>query len=180
MGALPAPGSITEEQYLTDPEFEHSEFVDGIIVERNVGAKPHSRIQANCCGFLWTYLRANKIGYVVTELTCRLKMRGRNRFRLPDVAVVLGDKSAEQRFLERSPELVIEVRSPDDSLTSQLRKMSEYFENGCRLAWLVLPEETSVLILARGAEPRTAAAGEILDGGDVLPGLAIPVDELFA
>ncbi|MCX6638251.1 MAG: Uma2 family endonuclease, partial [Acidobacteria bacterium] len=180
MSALPAVGPITEEQYLSDPAFEHCEYVNGIVVERNVGGKPHSRIQANCCGFIWSYLRTNRIGYVVTELTCRLTVGGYSRFRLPDVAVVLGDESTEQRYLERSPDLVVEVRSPDDSLTSQLRKLDDYFENGCRLAWLVLPEERSVLILAPGAAPRTATAGETLDGGDVLPGLNIAVDDLFA
>ena len=180
MGALPALGPISEEQYLADPAFQHCEYVGGIVVERNGGGKPHSRIQANCCGFIWTYLRTNRIGYAVTELSCRLKVGGYSRFRLPDVAVVLGDESTEQRYLERSPDLVVEVRSPDDSFTSQLRKMDDYFENGCRLAWLVLPEEQSVLILAPGAAPRTATAGETLDGGDVLPGLSIAVDDLFA
>jgi hypothetical protein len=36
-----------------------------------------------------------------------------------------------------------------------------------------------VLILAPGAAPRTATAGETLDGGGVLPGLSIAVDDLF-
>jgi Uma2 family endonuclease len=180
MGALPAPGPITEERYLTDPEFEHSEFVDGLVVERNLGSKPHARLQSKCCRKLDEYFDTHSGGYAVPELHCRLKIRGRTRFRIPDVAVVLGDTSEEQRYLERSPDLVVEVRSPEDSLTSQLRKMNDYFENGCRLAWLVLPEESAVVILAPGALPRTAAAGEMLDGGDVLPGLSIRVDDLFA
>lgn len=180
MSALPVPGPITEEQYLTDPAFRHCEYVDGMIVERNLGAKPHARIQSKCLRKLDEYLDTHPGGYVVVELHCRLKVRGRLRFRLPDVAVVLADDAAEQRYLERSPDLVVEVRSPDDSITSQLRKMDDYFENGCRLAWLVLPEEQSVVILTPGGAPRTATAGETLDGGEVLPGLSIAVDDLFA
>lgn len=180
MGALPALGPITEEQYLSDPEFERCEYVDGIVVERGMGTKPHARIQAKCSRKLDEYLDHHPGGYVVVELHCRLKVRGRSRFRLPDVAVVLGDEATEQRYLERSPDLVVEVRSPDDSLAAQLRKMDDYFENGCRLAWLVLPEESAVIILAPGQAPRTATAGETLDGGEVLPGLSIAVDDLFA
>ncbi|HYM09332.1 MAG TPA: hypothetical protein VEU62_01295 [Bryobacterales bacterium] len=56
--------------------------------------------------------------------------------------------------------------------------MADYFANGAKLAWLILPEEHSVLIFTPKAPPRTALAGEIPDGG-VLPGLKIPVDELF-
>jgi Uma2 family endonuclease len=180
MGALPALGPITEEQYLTDPEFEHCEFVEGIVVERNLGTKPHARIQGKCVRKLDEYLDTHPGGYAVVELHSRLKVRGRTRFRVSDAAVVLADESVEQRYLERSPDLVVEVRSPEDSLTAQLRKMDDYFENGCRLAWLILPEESSVIILAPGAAPRTATAGEMLDGGEVLPGLSIAVDDLFA
>jgi Uma2 family endonuclease len=179
MSALPALGPITEEQYLSDPAFEHCEYVDGIVVERNLGTKPHARIQGKCFRKFDEYLDTHPGGYAVVELHCRLKVRGYPRFRIPDVAVVLGDESSEQRYLERSPDLVVEVRSPDDSLSSQLRKMDDYFESGCRLAWLVLPEEHSVLILAPNAAPRTATAGETLDGGGVLPGLSIAVDDLF-
>lgn len=180
MGALPAPGPITEERYLSDPEFEHAEYVDGIIVERNLGTKPHARLQARLCRKLDEYFDTHTGGYAVGELHCRLKIGGRTRYRIPDVAVVLGDTSEEQRYLDRAPDLVVEVRSPEDPLTAQLRKMDEYFANGCRMAWLVLPEEKAVVILTPGAAPRTAAAGEALDGGDVLPGLSIPVDDLFA
>ena len=179
MSALPAPGPITEEQYLSDPAFDRCEYVDGIVMERNSGSKPHARIQGKCSRKLDEYLDGHPGDYVAVELHCRLKVRGYPGFRIPDVAVVLGDESTEQRYLERSPDLVVEVRSPDDSLTSQLRKMDDYFENGCRLAWLVLPEEKSVLILAPNAAPRTATAGETLDGGGVLPGLSIAVDDLF-
>ncbi len=180
MSALPAPGPITEEQYLTDPVFKHCEYVDEIVVERNLGTKPHARIQAKCSRKLDEYLDTHPGGYVVVEMHCRLKAGGFTRFRIPDVAVVLNDDSTEQRYLERAPDLVVEVRSPEDPLTSQLRKMEDYFENGCRLAWLVLPEESAVIILTPGGAPRTAKAGETLDGGAVLPGLSIPVDDLFA
>ena len=180
MGALPAPGPITEEQYLTDAAFQHCEFVNGIVVERNLGTKPHARIQGKCYRKFDEYFDSHPGGYVGVELHCRLKIRGQVRFRLPDVSVVLGDESPEQRYLDRAPDLVVEVRSPDDSLSSQLRKLDDYFENGCRLAWLVLPEEKSVLILTPGGAPRTATAGETLDAGDVLPGLSIAVDDLFA
>ena len=65
-------------------------------------------------------------------------------------------------------------------MSDQIAKFGDYFANGCKLGWLILPEEKSVLILTPGAPaPGVARAGDILDGGDLLPDLQISVDGLF-
>ncbi|MGI8990518.1 MAG: Uma2 family endonuclease [Bryobacteraceae bacterium] len=43
-----------------------------------------------------------------------------------------------------APDFVIEIRSPQNRIADQKRKLDDYFANGCRLAWLVIPEERSV------------------------------------
>ena len=179
MGTQTAVSPVTIEEYLSNPSYEHFEYVDGQVLELNAGSKLHSRVQGKCTRKLDEYFDTHPGGYVAVELHCRLTVSGRTRFRLPDVAVVLGDEASETRFLERAPDLVVEVRSPDDSVGSLTRKMGEYFQNGAKLGWLILPEERSVLIFAPNAPTRTALPGETLDGGDLLPELKIPVDELF-
>ena len=179
MGSPAALVPISVEEYLSNPAYEHAEYVDGQIVELSMGSKWHSRVQINCGSKLKEGLKALPASYVATELHCRLMVAGRTRFYLPDVAVVLGDDAPEARFLDRAPDLVVEIRSPDDTVTQLTRKMSDYFANGARLGWLILPEERSVLVFAPKAAPRTFIKGEILDGGELLPGLQIPVDDLF-
>lgn len=74
----------------------------------------------------------------------------------------------------------MEIRSPDDSVSDQIAKFTDYFANGCQLGWLILPEEKAVLVLALGTlAPTVARAGDSLDGGSVLPGMQVPVDSLF-
>jgi Uma2 family endonuclease len=173
--------TLTLEQYLSDPAYERSEYIDGQPEELNVGNKPHSRIQAKCVARLIECLEKQPGSYVAVELRCRLVVAGEPRVYLPDVAVVLGDEdSAEIRYLDRAPDLVLEVRSPDDSLAALHRKVADYFANGARLAWVILPEERAVLVFTPNAPTRTAVSGEVLDGGEVLPELQIPVDTLFA
>ena len=123
------------------------------------------------------YFDSRPGNYVGTELHCRLRIGGKVRFRLPDLAVVLG--AFAEDYLDRGPDLAVEIRSPEDSIASQLRKIDDYFLNGTKLAWLILPEEQSVLVLVPHAAPRTLVAGETLDGGDLLPDLRIPVADLF-
>ena len=171
---------ITVEEYLTNPAYRHCEYVDGGTIELNVGPKKHARAQSKCSRRLDEYLDDHPVGYVGTELHCKLTIAGQTRFRLPDIALVLEDpEEGETRYLERAPDLVVEVRSPEDSLRYIFGKLGEYFENGAQLAWIILPEESSVLVCNPGAHPKTRGPGDTLDGGDLLPGLVIAVDDLF-
>lgn len=168
------------EEYLSNPAYQHAEWVDGEVVELNVGTKTHARIQARIARKLDEYLERHGSGYVAVELHCRLRVGGGVRFRLPDVAVVLGDEQPTARYLERAPDLAVEIRSPEDSLSGLHLKIAEYLENGARLAWLILPEEQAALVFTPNAPTRTVLRDGELEGGDVLPGLRIPLSELLA
>ncbi len=183
MSSPAAAKPVAIEQYLSNPDYEHFEYIDGSPVELNVGGGPHSIIQVNCAVFLANYLKQNRIGRTATELRCRLQVRGRTRFYLPDVCVVLGGDElirTKTRFLDRSPDLVVEIRSPADSLPRLFRKIDDYIANGAKIAWLILPEDQCVFVLTPNAPMRTAFTGETLDGGELLPGLKIPVEDLFS
>ena len=170
---------VTEEEYLHNREYKHCEYVDGQVVPLNVGHKSHARITAKCCRKFDEYFDEHRGGYAAAELHCRLKIRGVTRYRLPDVAVVLGDESPDELYLQRSPDLVVEIRSPEDKVAFLLRKADDYFANGARMAWIILPEEHSVVVLIPNANPQTFASGESIDVSAVLPGLSIAVDDLF-
>lgn len=176
----PAVKTVPLEEYLSNPAYQHAEWVDGEVAELNVGSKSHSRIQAALAAALHQYLRQHPGGYVAVELHCRLRVAGQEHFRLPDVAVVLGDEQPSSRYLDRAPDLAVEIRSPEDSLAALHLKIAEYLENGARLAWLILPEERAVLVFTPNAPTRTLVGEGVLEGGQALPGLQIPLSELFA
>jgi Uma2 family endonuclease len=179
MGATTPRKTVSVEEYLSNPKYEHSEYVDGEVVALNVGAQDHATIRVNCGFFLKQYFLAHPVGYAAAELHCRLTIAGRQRYRLPDVAVVLGEGEQGRQYLDRAPDLVVEIRAPEDSLGSQIRKMIDYFSNGTRLACLILPEEQSVLVLRSDGPPDSLGIGETLDGGAVLPGFSVPVSDLL-
>src|SRR5713226_7427455 len=114
---------VTIEEYLSNPAYEHCEFIEGEVVPLNVGTKPHSKIQGKCYRKLDEYFDSHPGGYAATELHCRLQIRGRPRFRLPDVSVVLNDESPDSLYLERAPDLVVEIKSPEDTVTYLFGKM---------------------------------------------------------
>jgi Uma2 family endonuclease len=179
MGISTPARPITVEEYLSNPEYQHCEYIDGEVVPLNVGTQSHSTIQFNCALALRPYLLAHPGGWGATELHCKLDIRGRIRYRLPDVAIVLRPKT-DAAYFDGAPDLAIEIRSPEDSLTFLFDKSADYFTNGAKLVWLILPEEQSVIVITPNGPPRTVRSGETLTAPEILPGLEILVAELFA
>ena len=180
MSAQATVRKLSIEEYLSDPELERFEWVDGHAVETGVGNKNHGAIQLQCGYLLKLFLRSQTGFYAATELRCRLVVHGEVRFRLPDLCVVAGSRrDGDTRYLEGAPLLAVEVQSPENSVAQLMRKVDEYFLYGCKMAWLVLPEEESVLVRRPSEDVKSCVKGDLLEGGDVLPGLRINVAELF-
>ncbi len=53
-------------------------------------------------------------------------------------------------------------------------------DRGVRLIWVVNPRTRSVHVYRPPAEVRRLSESDTLSGEDVLPGLAVPVAEIFA
>ena len=81
----------------------------------------------------------------------------------------------EQRtkFLPLSPDFVIELRSPSDSLKLLQNKMQEYIDNGSRLGWLINPKNRQVEIYRQGIEKEILENPTTVSGEDVLPGFIL-------
>lgn len=173
---LAEPVRVSLEEFFADPRYELFEWVDGEAVEVNLGKKIHGEIIGRIIRLLGSYLDTRPLGTLSTHFWCRTT---RGRIRLPDVGIVLHGHPEEDDVPIGSPELVVEVRSPNDTLRSMHRKMDEYFASGARIGWIVLPEERTVLVRTGAESIRSLGPEDTLDGGDVLPGLQIPVARIF-
>jgi hypothetical protein len=58
-------------------------------------------------------------------------------------------------------------------------KLVEYFENGTRLAWVILPDEECVLVYRKPKPSQLLQLEDSLDGEDVIPNFNLPLIELF-
>ena len=59
------------------------------------------------------------------------------------------------------------------------RKRREYFAAGVRLAWFVDPVARTVTVYTAVDQSTLLHVAHTLDGGAVLPGFALPLQELF-
>jgi len=131
MAALPGSSVVSLEEYLRTSYDPDMEFVDGVLVERNVGDWLHSLIQSNILVALrrkYPHLKA------VVELRSNTAA---TRYRIPDVTVLLAAPAT--RYLLEAAFLVVEVLSEDDSLTRVMGKLQEYAELGVPNIWLIDP-----------------------------------------
>ena len=77
-------------------------------------------------------------------------------------------------FSRICPDFVIELKSKTDNLQTLTKKMTKWIENGCRLAWLINPENKTVQIFREnGTEEMIQDFDKILSGENVLPGFEL-------
>lgn len=70
--------------------------------------------------------------------------------------------------------------SPNNTFEEIYTKLVEYFDNSCRLVWVINPDERSVIVYHDPGPSRLLKMTDSLDGEDVIPGFSFPVAELFA
>jgi Uma2 family endonuclease len=106
----------------------------------------------------------------------------------PDLLFVAADQSGiiTEKNIQGAPALVVEVLSPSTRKTDEQIKRRLFEREGVREYWLVDPELDLVKVFRRKADgsfPRDAElsreAHHVLTT-PLMPGLAIPLDELFA
>ena len=79
-----------------------------------------------------------------------------------------------------APNLAVEVLSRSNTKAEMARKRREYFEAGVRLVWEVDPRARTVAVYETPEQATVLDASATLDGGEMLPGFALPLIELFA
>ena len=122
---------IPVEEYLNTAYDPDMEYVDGVLVERNVGDWLHSLIQRNLIVVL---SRKYPHVYAVPELRSQTRA---TRYRLPDVCVLLAPPKT--KYLLEAAYVAIEILSEDDSMSKLMEKLEEYARKGVPNIWVIDP-----------------------------------------
>lgn len=124
----------TLDQYLHETWSPDREYVDGEIVERNLGEKSHAAWQL-ALGRLLSTFRISAHVRVFPELRLQTS---ETRFRIPDLLVIDRD-SPDEEIITHAPLLCIEILSPEDRIPRMEEKIAEYFRMGVRVVWVIDP-----------------------------------------
>lgn len=152
-----------ELQRMAPDNFDHGQFGDNVQYPLSMHVRRHrlGRVVGNVGFTLETdpdTVLAPDVSFIRTE---RLPARG------------------GRGFPEMAPDLAVEVLSPSNTAGEIARKTALYLANGVRVVWVIDPASRTVSVYSSaGAE--VLGESDRLDGGDVVPGFAMQVADLFA
>jgi|SRR5579871_391611 len=136
---------MSVEEYLrTSFEGSDREYLDGEVVERNMGEIPHSDVQVILTRLIWRFRSALGIR-VLTGIRIQINRR---RFRVADIAVWRNDNIGTG-IPTVPPFLVVEILSPEDRLVRVQPKIQEYLSIGVGWVWVIDPEEKAALCYSK-------------------------------
>lgn len=172
------------EQFVALPEEDgyRLELANGLLVREPAPGPRHGQLAVRLLVALWSIAERDGLGLVFVDTAFTLAAEA-GTVRIPDVAFVSSDRIPAEgltdRFWVLAPDLVVEVVSPSNRMSEMQQKVIDYLDAGTRVVWVVDPSKQTVTTYRSRSEIRILGSDDVLKDEEVLPGLRIPVAELF-
>lgn len=168
---MPSSVLVSVEEYLNTIYHPDCDYVDGRVVERNLGELDHSDLQTEIA----VYFRLRRKQWHVHAFVEQRVQVSATRFRVPDVCVTLGPKPTDQIF-RTPPFLTIEILSKKDRKREMQERIDDYLRFGIPCVWVIDPRSQE------GWEHTTQGVLPAING--ILrtrnPDLELPLPEIFS
>jgi Uma2 family endonuclease len=163
-----ATGSLVSiQEYLSTTYRPDCDYVDGLVVERNLGQYDHARLQ----GAVFLYFEVRRKQWGLRAVPEQRVQVSATRFRIPDVCVVKGEPT--EQIFRMPPFICIEILSPVERLTEMHQRVQDYLNFGVPYVWILDPA-------TRKAYRSTPdALTEIIELRTEEPGIIVPIEALF-
>jgi Uma2 family endonuclease len=181
-------GRLTNEQFFAfcqenrDLRFERTHEGEIIIMSPTGGETGNKNIKL--AFHLESWNQKTELGISFDSSTGFLLHNG--AMRSPDLAWVKIEQwealteEEKEKFPPLCPDFVIELRSKTDSLKTLQKKMQEWIDNGCRLAWLIDVQDQKVYIYRPGKSVEMIDSFKSkLSGEQILPGFELDLKLLI-
>jgi Uma2 family endonuclease len=158
------------------------ELYDGRLVLMSPPGYRHSRVGFEIAARLHLFGENPGHGVATDEVGILLR-RNPDTLVGADLTFIAGKslpvRLSPEGYLETIPELVVEVRSKNDTGPEVEAKVREYLAAGVEIVWVADPEARTVTAHRSNLPPAVFGATDTLTADPVIPGFAVPVAELF-
>jgi Uma2 family endonuclease len=158
------------------------ELVDGELRTMAPAGGPHGRDALRIGARLLAHVEAHGLGEVLAAETGFLLRRDPDLVRAGDVAFVRADRlpapGLPAGYVPLSPDLVVEVVSPNDSAADVQDKVDTWLRFGTQAVWVLYPGPRLMIHHPDGTA-RALGADDEIDGGAVLPGFRLRLRDLL-
>ncbi|MEM6592703.1 MAG: Uma2 family endonuclease [Cyanobacteria bacterium P01_C01_bin.73] len=157
------------------------ELVNGKVIVMSPSGYESDEVAAEAIRLLGNWVRPRRLGRVAASSAGFRLPNANQDVRAPDASFVSAERlrRSPQSFAELVPDLMIEVKSPTDSLDELEAKISEFLSLGTQVALLINPQTQTVAVY-RAEQPAVILANQDrLTLPDILPGWEVSVAELW-
>jgi Uma2 family endonuclease len=160
---------VSVEEYLNTSYDPDCEYVDGEVLERNMGEPDHAGLQGLI--LMWLGALEKQLGiYVWPEMRVQVAP---TRFRVPDIAVTTW--KVKGRFLRQAPLLCVEVLSPEDRASRVEIRIDDYLKFGVPHVWMIDPRRRVAWSYTRDARREAVSVLTTRE-----PRIELPIADLFS
>ncbi len=150
---------ISVEEFLSSPQYERCEYDAGVVTEKPMPNWKHGALSNWIAALILKFYPEYVPG---SEVRSRLP---HDRWKLPDVVVVLREQVEGEEYATRPPHLCIEVLSEGDTREKRFEKCRQYHEWGASYCWIFDPEKEMAWQSIPGQHP--ILAGELLSADPI-------------
>lgn len=158
------------------------ELVEGRLVKMGPTGWRHGKFEWRFGDALGDFVEEHNLGEVLVGEVGLYTQRNPDTVRGADVIYISNERLAQVKsssFLDVTPELIVEIMSPDDRWTEVKQKLKEYFSIGVNLVWVADPSDKTVSVYSSLTEVQIFGENDSLTGDDILPGFSVSVASLF-
>ena len=172
-----------EELFYQQGDGYRYELIKGELKKMAPAGNEHGNLAMDFGTLLNVYVKAKEFGKVYAAETGFKIATDPDTVRAPDVAFIsqkrLDEAGPVRGYWPGAPDLVAEVISPGDLYTEVGEKVAEWLGAGSRMVVIVNPRNKQVLVHTSPTDVKVLGLGDTLDGGEVVPGWTLSVEELF-
>ncbi len=160
------------------------ELIRGELIDVSPSALPSNLVLSYLHWELYGFVRAHRMGFVSVGEAGYLIETDPDSVVSPDIAFVARDRMIDpipaRGFVRVVPDLIVEVISPTDERRDIERKQALYAKVGVPLVWWIDPEHETATVHRSGEPVVRLDCSGTLDGGSVLPGFRLALNDVFA
>lgn len=181
---LVADQLLTVEQYVRLPDSGRpTELVRGKVVEMSLPTPRHGQICNEVAWLLNSHVRPNTLGEVVSNDSGIITRRDPDSMRGADVAFYsrarVGSGRLPDGYLDKVPDLVVEVLSDFDRWSAILAKVAEYLAAGVTAVCILDPSDETAYVYHGDRPVRILTGAQEFALPDLLGDFRVQVAEFF-
>jgi Uma2 family endonuclease len=179
-----SPQIVTADELMRlSSDGDRYELVRGELQMMSPTGDEHGIVTAALTGLLISFVRQHTLGAVFAAESGFQLEHDPDTVLAPDIAFVERQRIATAglsgKFWQGAPDLAVEVISRGDRAGKVDSKTQTWLAHGTHQVWIVDPQKRTVTIYHRDGRVIALSEADTLEGGDLVPGFACRVAEIF-